>query len=71
MICMHNIIIVYEKLYIDDEDVEDDRPIHCIHFKSTKRDPHKSNKGLQVQPITQVAFDCILFGKSSLPNSYT
>ena len=26
---------------------------------------HKSIKGLQVQPIAQVAFDCILFGKSS------
>jgi len=51
--------------------VEDGRPIHCIHFKPTKRNPHKSIKGLQVQPIAQVAFDCILFGKSSLTNSYT
>ena len=51
--------------------VEDGSPIHCIHFKPTKRNPHKSIKGLQVQPITQVAFDCILFGKSSLTNSYT
>jgi hypothetical protein len=39
--------------------VEDGRPIHCIHFKPTKRNPHKSIKGLQVQPIAQVAFDCI------------
>ena len=51
--------------------VEDGSPIHCIHFKPTKRNPHKSIKGLQVQPIAQVAFDCILFGKSSLTNSYT
>ena len=45
--------------------VEDGSPIHCINFKPTKRNPHKSIKGLQVQPIAQVAFDCILFGKSS------
>ena len=51
--------------------VEDGSPIHWIHFKPTKRDPHKSIKGFQVQPIAQVAFDCILFGKSSLTNSYT
>ena len=51
--------------------VEDGSPIHCIHFKPTKRDPHKSIKGLQVQPIAQVAFDYILFGKSSLTNNYT
>ena len=37
----------------------------------TKRDLLKSIKGLQVQPIAQIAFDCILFGKSSLTNSYT
>ena len=48
--------------------VEESSPIHCIHFKPTKRELHKSIKGLQVQ---QVAFDCILFGKSSLTNSYT
>src|SRR6202022_4841426 len=51
--------------------VEDASPIHCIHFKPTKRDPHKSIKGLQVQLVAQLAFDCILFGKSSLTNSYT
>ena len=51
--------------------VEDGSPIHCIHFKPTKRNPHKSIKGLQVQPIMQVAFDSILFGKPSLTNSYT
>jgi hypothetical protein len=51
--------------------VEDGSPIHCVHFKPTTRDPHKSIKGLQVQLIAQVAFDCILFGKSSLTNSYT
>ena len=45
--------------------VEDASPIHCVHFKATKRDPHKSIKGLQVQLIAQVAFDCILFEKSS------
>ena len=39
--------------------VEDGRPIHCIHFKHTKRNPHKSIKGLQVPPVVQVAFDCI------------
>ena len=48
----------------------DNSPIHSIHFKPTKRDPHKSLKGLQVQPIVQIAFDCILFGNSSLTNSY-
>ena len=46
--------------------VEDGSPIYCIRFKPTKRDMHKSIRGLQVQP-----FDCILFGKSSLTNSYT
>ena len=46
--------------------VEDGSPIHCINFEPTNRNPHKSIKGLQVQPIAQVAFDCILFGKSSL-----
>ena len=45
--------------------VEDGSPIHCINLKPTKRSLHKSIKGLQVQPIAQVAFDCILFGKSS------
>jgi hypothetical protein len=40
--------------------VEDGRPIHCIHFKPTKGNPHKSIKGLKVQPIAQLAFDCIL-----------
>ena len=50
--------------------VEDGSPVHCIHFKPTKRDPHKSIKGSQVQPIAQVVFDCILFGKSSFTNSY-
>ena len=39
--------------------------IHSIHFKPTHKDPHKSLKGLQVQPIVQMAFDCILFGNSS------
>ena len=39
--------------------VEDGSPIHCIHFKPTKRDLHKSIKGLHVQLIAQVAFDCI------------
>ena len=48
------------------QNVEDDSPIHCINFKPTKRNPHKSIKHLQVQPIAQVAFDCILFVKSSL-----
>ena len=28
--------------------VEDGSLIHCIHFKPTKRDPHKSIKGLKV-----------------------
>ena len=51
--------------------VEVGSPIHCIHFKSTNIDLHKNIKGLQVQLIAQVAFDCILFGKSSLKNSYT
>ena len=51
--------------------VEDGSPIYCIHLKPTKRDMHKSIKGLQVQPIMQVALDYILFGKSSLTNSYT
>ena len=52
--------------------VEDGSPIHCIHFKPTKRDPHKSIKGLQVQHIMQVAFDCIFVGKSyDLTISYT
>ena len=44
-----------------------DSQIHCTHFKPTKRDL----KGLQVQPIAQMVFDCILFGKSSLTNSST
>ena len=35
--------------------VEDGSPIHYIHFKPTKRDPHKSIKGFQVQLIAQVA----------------
>ena len=47
-------------------------PIHCIHLKPTKRDPHKSIKGLQVQPIIAwMAFDFIVFGEPSLTNSYT
>ena len=46
--------------------VEDGSPIHCMNFKPTNRNPHKSIKGLQVQTIAQVAFDCILFGKYSL-----
>ena len=33
--------------------------------------PHKSIKSLQVQPIAQVAFDCILFGESLSSNNYT
>ena len=45
--------------------VEDSSPIHCMNFKPTKKNPHKSIKGLQVQPIAQVAFDCIFMGKSS------
>ena len=49
----------------------DNSPIHSIHFEPTKRDPHKSLNGLQVQPIVQKTFDCILFGNSSLTNSYT
>ena len=49
---------------------KDGCPIHCIQFKPTKRNPHKSIKGLEVQLIAQVAFDCIFFGKSSLTNSY-
>ena len=51
--------------------VEDGSPIHCIPSKPTKSDPHKSIKGPQVEPIMQVAFDCILFGKPSLTNNYT
>ena len=43
--------------------VKDGSLIHCIHFKPTKRDPHKSIMGLQVQPTAQVARDCILLGK--------
>ena len=39
--------------------VEDGTPIHCINYKPTNRNPHKSIKGLQVQRIAQVAFDCI------------
>ena len=31
-----------------------------------KERPAKDHQGLQVQPIAQVAFHCILFGKSSL-----
>ena len=45
--------------------VEDSSPFHGIHFKPTKGDPNKSIKGLQVQLIAQVTFDCILNGKSS------
>ena len=45
--------------------VEDGSPIHCINFEPTNRNPHKSIKGLQVQPIAQMACDCILFGKCS------
>jgi hypothetical protein len=41
--------------------VEDGSPIHCIKLELTNRNPHKSIKGLQVQPIVQVAFHCILF----------
>jgi hypothetical protein len=41
--------------------VEDGSPIHCIMLELTYRNPHKSIKGLQVQPIAQVAFHCILF----------
>ena len=45
--------------------VEEGSPIHCINFKLTKRNPHDSIKGLQVQPnYAQVAFDCILFKKN-------
>ena len=33
---------------------EDGSPFHCIHFKFTKRDPHKSIKGLQVPHVAQV-----------------
>ena len=40
--------------------------IHCINFKPTKRNPQTSIKALQVQPIAQVAFDCILSAKPSL-----
>ena len=49
----------------------DNSPIYSIHFKLTKRDLHKSLKGLQVQPFVQIAFNCILFGNFSLTNSYT
>ena len=45
--------------------VEDGSPIHCINFKPTNRNPHKSIKGLQIQPIAQVAFDCNFSGKCS------
>ena len=45
--------------------VEDGSLIYCKNFESTNRNPHKSIKGLQVQPIAQLAFECILFGKSS------
>ena len=45
---------------------EDGSPIHSINFMPTKRNMHKSIKDLQVRPIAQVTFDCILFGKSSL-----
>ena len=74
MICNKKILSIerkYPSVSHVSPNVEDGRPIHCIHFKPTKRNPHKSIKGLQVQPIAQVAFDCILFGKSSLTNSYT
>ena len=40
--------------------LEDGSPIHCINLEAANRNPHKSIKGLQVQPIAQVAFDCIL-----------
>ena len=43
--------------------VQDGSPIHFIHFKPTKRDMHKSIKGFRVQPIAQMASDCILFEK--------
>ena len=44
-----------------------------IAFTSSPQrgDPHNNIKGLQVQTIMQVVFDCILFGKSSLTNSCT
>ena len=45
--------------------VEFGTPIHCINFKPTNRNPHDRIKGLQVQPIALVAFDCNLFGKPS------
>ena len=68
------LICKQKKLSIEDKyplvsHVSPNGPIHCIHFKPTKRDPHKSIKGLQVRPIAQVAFNCILFGKSSLTNN--
>ena len=46
--------------------VGDGSPIHGINFEPTNRKLYKSIKDLQLQPIVQVAFDCILFGKSSL-----
>ena len=33
--------------------VEDGSPIHCIKLEPTNRNPHKSIKGLQVQPIAR------------------
>ena len=43
-----SISIIWSRMF------EDGSPIHCIPFKPTKRDLHKSIKGLQVQPIAQV-----------------
>ena len=40
-------------------------PIHCIYFKPSERDPHKSIKVFKFQPIAQVACDCIFLGKYS------
>ena len=50
--------------------VEDGNPIHCIHFKPTKRDLHRSIKGLQVTYCPS-GFWCILFGKFLLTNCNT
>ena len=71
LICNPNIYIyisverTYPSVLHVSPNVDDGSPIHCINFEPTNRNPHKSIKGLQVQPIVQVAFDCILFGKSS------
>ena len=51
--------------------VEDGSPIQLHSLQAHMRDMHKSIKGLPVQPIAQVVFYCILFGDSSLTNSYT